>query len=131
MKVGDAGDGYVDASGSREGSGYALSAEELVWLLASGQRRGAEELELLKTLQSALPQSGSEDDPVGELKAVLTNAIIMRTRLAEREADLADLLRGAVDEGRLDAVPVDEDVVRSVAALMSEGGERVCRAAGG
>ena len=129
--MGDAGGGYVDAAGRREGGGYALSAEELVWLLTSGQRRGDDELELLKSLQRALPQSGSEDDPVGELKAVLTNAIIMRTRLAEREADLADVLRRAVDEGRFHAVPVDEDLVRSVAALMAEGGERVRRAAGG
>ena len=72
-------------------------------------RRGADELELLKALQRALPQPDDEDDAIGELKGLLTNAIIMRTRLGDREADLPDLLRRVVDEGRLDAVPVDED----------------------
>ncbi len=93
-------------------AGYAVSAEELPRLLESGLRRGADELELLKALQRALPQPGNDADAVGELKRLLTNAIIMRTRLGDREADLPDVLRRVVDEGRLDAVPVDEDVVR-------------------
>ena len=129
MKAGDAIDGYLDAAGSRDAGGYVLSAEELLWLLTSGQRRGADELELRKALQRALPQPDDEDDPTGELKALLTNSIIMRTRLAEREVDLARLLGRAVDEGRLDGVAVDEDIARRIAALMVEGGERVRRAA--
>ena len=128
MKAGDAVDGYLDASGSRGAGGYALSAGELLWLLTSGQERGGDELELLKALQRALPQPNDEGDTIGELKALLTNAIIMRTRLSEREADLPDLLRRAVDEGRLDGVAVDEDIVRRIATLMVEAGERICRA---
>ena len=128
LKAGDAVDGYVDAAGRRDGGGYALSAEELLWLLTSGQQRDGDVLELLKALQRALPQPADEDDVVGELKALLTNAIIMRTRLGEREDGLADLLGRAVDEGRLDTVPVDEDIARRIAALMVEGGERVRRA---
>lgn len=90
--------------------GHALPAGELLRLLEAGQRRGADELELLKALQRALPQPEDDDDAMGELKALLTNAIIMRTRLGDREADLPDLLRRVVDEGRIDAVPVDEDI---------------------
>jgi hypothetical protein len=123
LKVGDAVDRYVDAAGSRGAGGYALSAEELVWLLTSGQQRGADELELLKALQRALPQPEDEADAIGELKAVLTNAIIMRTRLAEREADLPDLLGRVVSEGRLNAVPANRDVVRRIAALIVKGDE--------
>ena len=131
MKAGDAVDGYLDASGRRGAGGYALSAGELLWLLTSGQERGGDELELLKALQRALPQPEDEGDTIGKLKALLTNAIIMRTRLAEREADLAALLGRAVNEGRLDGVAVDEDIVRRIAALMAEGGARVRRAAEG
>ena len=127
--MGDVGDGYVDAAGSRDAGGYALSAEELLWLLTSGQERGDHELELLKALQRALPQPADEADAVGELKALLTNAIIMRTRLAERESELTDLLGRVVSEGRLDAVPVDSDVVRRIAALIVKGDERVRRVA--
>jgi hypothetical protein len=129
LKVGDAVDRYVDAAGSRGAGGYALSAEELVWLLTSGQERGGDDLELLKALQRALPQPEDEADAIGELKAVLTNAIIMRTRLAEREADLPDLLGRVIEEGRLDALPADEDIVRRIAALMVEGAERIRHAA--
>ena len=128
MKAGDAVDAYVDAAGRRGAGGYALSAGELLWLLTSGQERGGDELELLKALQRALPQRNDEGDTIGELKALLTNAIIMRTRLAEREADLAALLGRAIDEGKLDDMAVDEDIVRRIATLMVEGGERICRA---
>ena len=128
MKAGDAVDGYLDAAGRRGAGGYALSAGELLWLLTSGQERGGDELELLKALQRALPQPNDEGDTIGELKALLTNAIIMRTRLAEREGDLAALLGRAVDEGRLDGVAVDEDIVHRIATLMVEAGERICRA---
>ena len=129
LKAGDAVDGYVDAAGCRDDGGYALCAEELLWLLTSGQQRDGDLLELLKALQRALPQPADEDDAIGELKALLTNAIIMRTRLREREDGLADLLGRAVDEGRLNTVPVDEDIARRIAALMVEGGERIRHAA--
>ncbi len=129
MKAGDAIDGYLDAAGRRGAGGYALSAGELLWLLTSGQERGGDELELLKALQRALPQPTDEGGTIGKLKALLTNAIIMRTRLADREADLGGLLGQAVAEGRLTGVPVDEDIVRPLATLMVEGGERVRRVA--
>ena len=129
MKAGDAVDGYLDAAGRRGAGGYALSAGELLWLLTSGQERGGDELELLKALQRALPQPDDEDDTIGKLKALLTNAIIMRTRLADREADLAALLGQAVDEGRLTGVPVDEDIVRRIATLMVKAGEKFRRVA--
>ena len=131
MKAGDAVDGYLDAAGRRGTGGYALSAGELLWLLTSGQERGGDELELLKALQRALPQPNDEDDTIGELKALLTNAIIMRTRLADRETDLAALLGQAADEVGLDHAPVDEDIVRRIAALIAEGGARVRRASDG
>ena len=129
MKAGDAVDGYLDAAGRRGGGGYALSAGELLWLLTSGQERGGDELELLKALQRALPQPNDEGDTIGELKALLTNAIIMRTRLADREGDLAALLGRAVDEGRLDGVAVDEDIVHRIATLMVKACARVRRTA--
>ncbi len=125
MKAGDAVDAYVDAAGSRGAGGYALSAGELLWLLTSGQERGGDELELLKALQRALPQPNDEGDMIGKLKALLTNAIIMRTRLAEREGDLAALLGRAVDEGRLDGDAVDDVIVHRIATLMVEAGARV------
>ena len=130
LKDHSAADSFVEAAGSREAGRYTVKSEELLWLLTSGQKRGASELELLKAVQRALPQPDDEAGTLGELKGLLTNAIIMRTRLGEREADLAVLLERAVGEGLLDGVEVDEDVVRRLAGLMADGGERLHCTAG-
>ncbi len=130
LKDHSAADSFVESAGSREAGRYTVKSEELLWLLTSGQKRGASELELLKAVQRALPQPDDEAGTLGELKGLLTNAIIMRTRLGEREADFAVLLERAVGEGLLDGVEVDEDVVRRLAGLMADGGERLHCAAG-
>jgi hypothetical protein len=118
-------DEYVEAVGHRDGGRYTVSTEELLWLLTTGRKRGAAELELLKALQHALPQPDDDDCALGRLKGLLTNAIIMRTRVGEREGDLASLLEQAVGEGHLGSVALDEEAVRRAAELMAEGGARV------
>ena len=53
----------------------------------------------------------------------------MRTRLADREGDLAALLGRAVNEGRLNGDAVDDVIVHRIATLMVEAGARVRRTA--
>ena len=58
-----------------------------------------------------MPKSDDEDS-FTELKELLTNLIIMQTRLADREASLHDALRRLADDSRLDAVYLDEELLR-------------------
>ena len=83
-----------------------LSADELAWLLEHTTRLNALHLELLRALQAALPAAEGES-AAGELKPLLTDLIIMGSRLAGREEALLGLL-GRLGESVGEAVPVDE-----------------------
>ena len=52
--------------------------DELAWLVAHASRLSATRLERLRSLQTALPGAG------GELKELLTDLIIIESRLAGR-----------------------------------------------
>ena len=82
---------YVDAAGQYAGGHYSLSFGELSWLVDHAGRLGALRLEILRALQSAL--SGSpENESVKQAKELLTDLIIMQTRLAKRGESLQELL---------------------------------------
>ena len=98
------GDRYVEAVGPGEAGRYSVSLGELGWLLRNSLSLNTSRLMLLTALQRGLPgareekKRSPEAGPAGELKGVLTNLIIMQTRLNEREADLARLLEQAAHE---------------------------------
>ena len=62
---------------------------------------------MLRVLQRAVP--AREEDASSELKETLTNLIIMRTRLNERQSAMPDLLLEAA-EGGLTTVVLPDDV---------------------
>lgn len=102
---------YMARAGKAEEGRYTLSVEELVWLVRHCARLGALWLRLLKDAQAALP--AQDDGPVSELKDLLTNLIIMQTRLAGQEEGLDRLLRKGLEEAQLERVAVDELSLRS------------------
>ena len=115
--------GYVGAAGSSTEGRYAFGAKELTWLLGRTAVWDGLRLKLLTALQRALTRAGgdesldpaSEGDTAGDLKGLLTNLIIMQTRLNQRDGDLNDLLSKASDEGLVESVEVDPDDVRQFA----------------
>ena len=109
---------------------YRLGLDHLAWLIDHCTELGALRLELLRGLQAALPKS-DDGDSVTELKELLTNLIIMQTRLADREASLHDALRRLVDDGRLDAVFLDEELLREAIQQIIDAPTRVRSVSGG
>ena len=89
---------------------YRLRLDHLVWLIDHCARLGVLRLELLKGLQGALSKS-DDQDVVTELKELLTNLIIMQTRLSDREDSLNDALRKLVENSRLTSVLLDEELL--------------------
>ena len=118
-----------NAGAPREGR-YRLGLDHLAWLIGHCTRLGTSRLELLRGLQSALPKS-DDGDSVTELKELLTNLIIMQARLADREASLHDALKGLVDDSRLDAVFLDEELVRKTIQQIVDASARVRSVSGG
>ena len=121
----DPGRRYLEALGEAVDGRVRLSIDELGWLVGHSTRLGGLRLELLKALQSALPGAGDSDDVVGELKDLLTNLIIMQSRLSGRDEELGELLSGLDKSGALNGVPVDESIVRSVVDVILQGPDHV------
>ena len=97
---------YMEKAVRTAGGRHELGADELAWLLEHTTRLNALHLELLRALQAALPAADGES-AAGELKPLLTDLIIMGSRLAGREEALLGLL-GRLGESVGEAVPVDE-----------------------
>ena len=83
-----------------------VSIEDLTRALEHANLRSESLLEALRALQRATP-SQSEDSS-SELKETLTNLIIMRTRLNERQSVLPVLLREAAGRGLTSVVLPDD-----------------------
>ena len=98
---------YVRTIGRPAGELYQLEVDHLVWLLGHCTRLGELRLDLLRALQSSLSSSG-ETGTVVELKELLTNLIIMETRVSDRNERLSELLKHITESGALDRVPVDQ-----------------------
>ena len=101
-----------------------------MWILRLGNNLGSAKLKLLTRPQAAFPsptgeaESASASDPaVEELKASLTNVIIMQNRLHEREQGLADQLDAFVGQHSHPVVPADPEIVRDVGRF-DRGGTR-------
>lgn len=85
-----------------------LSIDQVMEDLASAQQRSEVLLEVLRGLQRAVPSDDAGDSI--ELKEALTNVIIMRARLNERQSELMELLSEAVKRHKLESIAVSEDV---------------------
>jgi hypothetical protein len=121
---------FLESAGAPSEGRYRLGLDHLAWLIDHCTRLGALRLELLRGLQTALP-TVDDRDSVTELKELLTNLIIMQMRLADREAGLHDALRKLVNDSPLDAVTVDEDLLRDAIRQIVGASERVHQVSGG
>ena len=115
---------YLRAAGQSSDQRYQLGIDELVWLLGHCSRLSDSRLALLRVLQSALPSSG-EPDLVAELKELLSDVIIMETRVSGRNAPLSELLKELAGSRRLDGVPVDEASLTEVIEAIIAGNSHV------
>ncbi len=121
---------FLQNAGAPSEGGYRLGLDHVAWLVDHCMRLGALRLELLRGLQTALPKS-DDVDSVTELKELLTSLIIMQTRLADREASLHDALDRLVDDSPLDAVSLDEELLRETIQQIIDAPARVRSVSGG
>ena len=83
-----------------------VSIEDITRALEHANQRSESLLEVLRALQRAAP--AREEESSSELKETLTNLIIMRTRLNERQSVLPELLREASGRGLTSVVLPDD-----------------------
>ena len=88
-----------------------VSIEDVTRALEHANQRSEALLEVLRALQRAVP--AREEGASSELKETLTNLIIMRTRLNERQSVLPELLREASGSG-LSTVLLPDDVAEQL-----------------
>jgi len=88
-----------------------VSIEDITRTLEHANQRSEALLEVLRALQKSVP--AHEEDASSELKETLTNLIIMRTRLNERQSALPGLLREATGQG-LASVELSDDVAEQL-----------------
>ncbi len=110
-------DRYLDALGAEAGAPSRLPMQEVLWLIEHATRLGVLRLRLLRALQAALPRS---EGVAAELKDLLTDLIIMHSRLADRDSRLKEKLGQVVGAGTLSHVPVDEADLRDAIREMAE-----------
>ena len=104
-------DRYLRMAGQAIEQRCQLTIEESIWLINLSSRLLGLRLELLRALQSALSKSG-EQNIVTELKELLTNLIIMQTRLADRDGRINELINQLAKDQILDGASVDEVALR-------------------
>ena len=112
---------YAAAVGSAGDDGYRIDVAELAWLTGHVTRLSAARLEMLKSLQSALPRKDEDT----ELKELLSQIIIMQTRLAGREESLDQLLPELVRLSDASGVALDEGIVSGAAVEIVHAAERI------
>ena len=88
-----------------------VSIEGIVRALEHANQRSEALLEVLRAMQRAVP--ADEEGPSSELKETLTNLIIMRTRLKERQSALPALLSEAAGQG-LTSISLPDDVAEQL-----------------
>ena len=92
------------------GSGWEeMKVDDLVKLLRYTYQQNIDRLGLLTSLQKAVLKSVEDgtDDKSNELKALLTQVIIMQTKLNEREMGLSELVERVAESDSLNDVKVE------------------------
>ena len=120
---------YVDTVGLTDDDRYQLDIHELTWLLEHCSRLGQSRLGLLRDLQSSLPSS-QEPNVVAEFKELLTNLIIMETRVSERKGRLSELLNQLNEASLLNPVSVDQGALTQAIQSIIEANDHVQALAG-
>jgi hypothetical protein len=92
---------------------YEISWKELVWLVGHTNSMAETRLTLLKSLQTALPSQ--ESGEIANLKELLSNLIIMQTRLAGRENELDESLSAMSENPPVSHVASNQDTITSAA----------------
>ena len=106
-----------------------LDIAQFAWLVDHCTHLGEVRLGLLRALQSSLP--GSEEPGIAaEFKELLTNLIIMETRVSDRNESLSELLKQLANVEGLDRVPVDQSVVTHAIRAIIDANVHVQEAAG-
>ena len=98
---------YLRAAGQTTDERYQINIDRFTWLVDHCTQLGEVRLGLLRDLQSSLTASG-DSDTVAEFKDLLTNLIIMETRMSGRNERLPELLTQLANAEGLDRVPVDQ-----------------------
>ena len=88
-----------------------VTIEDITGALEHANQRSEALLEVLRALQRTSP--AREEETSSELKETLTNLIIMRTRMNERQSVLPELLREAAGRG-LTSVVLPDDVAEQL-----------------
>ena len=89
-----------------------VSIKDVIRTLDHAYSRSEALLDLMRALQRAFATGDDED--VAELKESLTNVIIMRTRLNERQAGLTELLDKASKTQAIGSVAVPEETAEKL-----------------
>jgi hypothetical protein len=115
---------YVDTVGRTADDRYQLDIDQLIWLVEHCSRLDELRLGLLRDLQSALPSS-QELAMFADLKELLTNLIIMETRVSDRSGRLLELLNQLTEASLLDRVSVDQVALTEAIQSIIEANGRV------
>ncbi len=119
---------YVRAAGEvgEEGQ-FSIKPQELSWLLQCTFQWNMLRLELLTVLQRSLdlPTAEESEDSTfaqltADMKRLLSDVIIMQTRVNRREENLAHLLDQAIDGEVLQGVPIDPKQLRQWAESIAQ-----------
>ncbi len=114
---------YTANVGRIDGETYSIAWDQLVELVTHANRLGASRLDLLKSLQTALPSQDTGD--LADLKELLSNLIIMQTRLAGREKELNESLTALSVNPPVSHVTSNQDTISSVANEILSAAQRI------
>ncbi len=114
---------YSDNVGITKGDSYRIAWQELAWLVSHASSMAEARLDLLKSLQTALPSQDSGD--IADLKELLSNLIIMQSRLAGREEELDGALSLLSGNPPVSHVALNQDTISSVATEILSAAHRI------
>lgn len=112
-----------DNVGITKGDSYRIAWQELAWLLSHANSTAEARLDLLKSLQIALPSQDSGD--IANLKELLSNLIIMQSRLADREEELDGALSLQSGNPPVSHVALNQDTISSVGTEILSAAQRI------
>ena len=114
---------YTANVGITVGDSYEITWEELAWLVGHTNSMAEARLDLLKSLQAALPSQEAGD--IADLKELLSNLIIMQTRLAGREKELDESLSALSGIPPVSHIASNQDTISSVATEILNAAQRI------
>ena len=114
---------YTSNVGITVDGGYQTTWEELAWLVAHANRLAAARLDILKSLQTALPIQVAGE--IANLKELLSSLIIMQTRLAGRAAELDESLFALCGNPPISHVASNRDTISTTANEILNAAQRI------